>query len=131
MHFEPIVKLPEVTDLKTGEEGEATEFSQRARLYRFDNGEWKERGVGEMKILHNSETGRYRLLLRREQVLKVACNHYITPDMQLQPLAASDRAWCWYAVDYAENEPKNEHLAVKFKVSFKYTSCQRCLPEWI
>jgi hypothetical protein len=57
IHFEPIVQLPEVVDLKTGEEEEEKLFCQRAKLYRFDNGQWKERGVGEMKILRNENTG--------------------------------------------------------------------------
>ena len=54
--------------------------------------------------------------MRREQVLKVACNHRLTPDMSLEKLATSTTAWCWFAVDYADNEAKNEQFAVKFKV---------------
>ena len=61
-------------------------------------------------------SGRFRLLLRREQVLKVACNHYLTADMVLKPLQTSETAWCWYAVDHTENEPKNEQFALRFKV---------------
>ena len=63
IHFEPIVQLPEVTDLKTGEEDEAVVFRHRAKLYRFDGAtsQWKERGVGEMKILKNLDTGMQRL----------------------------------------------------------------------
>ncbi|ELT98927.1 hypothetical protein CAPTEDRAFT_229185 [Capitella teleta] len=134
VHFEPLVKLAEVTDLKTGEEGETVLFSQRSRLYRFDgaSSQWKERGVGEIKILKNEELGRFRLLMRREQVLKVACNHYITEEMSLQPMATSETAWCWFAVDYAEGEAKNEQLAVKLKTKdlaqqFKdvFTQCQK------
>ncbi|KAK2144531.1 hypothetical protein LSH36_748g00018, partial [Paralvinella palmiformis] len=115
IHFEPIVQLPEVVDLKTGEEEEEKLFCQRAKLYRFDNGQWKERGVGEMKILRNENTGRLRLLMRREQVLKVVCNHYLTADMVLKPLQTSETTWCWYAVDHTENEPKNEQFALRFK----------------
>ena len=57
VHFEPVVTLPEVTDLKTGEEGCRVLFCQRARLYRFTDKQWKERGIGEMKLLRNNETG--------------------------------------------------------------------------
>ena len=60
--------------------------------------------------------GKYRLLMRRDQVLKVACNHAITTEMSMQPLSTSETSLCWFAVDYAENEPKNEQFAIKFKV---------------
>jgi len=45
-------------------------FCHRAKLYRYESAtkEWKERGVGEMKILHHPVKKTYRLLLRREQV---------------------------------------------------------------
>jgi E3 SUMO-protein ligase RanBP2 len=43
--------------LTTGEEGEEKVFSHRAKLYRYDNQQWKERAIGEMKILRNQETG--------------------------------------------------------------------------
>jgi E3 SUMO-protein ligase RanBP2 len=83
-------------------------------------------------------TARFRLLLRREQVLKVACNHYISLEMSLQPLATSETAWCWFAVDYAEGEAKNEQLAVRFKTKdlacqFKevFTKCQEELKSGV
>jgi len=61
--------------------------------------------------------GRYRLLLRREQVHKVACNHLLTTDMHLQPLQTSETAWCWFAYDYSDEEPRMDKFAVRFKAS--------------
>jgi len=94
-------------------------FCHRAKLYRYDNAtkEWKERGIGEMKILHHMDHGSYRLLLRREQVHKVVCNFLITPDVEFHPLSTSDQAWMWAGMNYAEQEPCAEQLAVKFKSS--------------
>lgn len=88
-------------------------------MYRYSNTEkeWKERGVGEMKILHHAGHGSYRLLLRREQVHKVVCNFLITPDVEFKPLSTSDRAWVWAGMNYADEEPAVEQLAVKFKSS--------------
>jgi hypothetical protein len=93
-------------------------FCQRAKLYRYDEDtrEWKERGVGEMKLLLHQATGRYRLLLRREQVHKVVLNQLLTKDLDMQPLKTSNNAVCWGALNYAEEEPRTEKLALKFKV---------------
>ncbi|KAJ0070125.1 hypothetical protein NL108_002442, partial [Boleophthalmus pectinirostris] len=116
-HFEPIVPLPDKVDVKTGEEDEEEMFCNRAKLFRFDNEtkEWKERGIGNVKILKNNINGKVRLLMRREQVLKICANHYITTDMLLKHNSGSDKSWVWNAIDYADEEPKPEQLAIRFK----------------
>ena len=43
--------------MKTGEEEEEQVFGERAKLFRYTGGEWKERGLGVMKILKNPLTG--------------------------------------------------------------------------
>uniref|UniRef100_A0A672S1U0 RanBD1 domain-containing protein n=1 Tax=Sinocyclocheilus grahami TaxID=75366 RepID=A0A672S1U0_SINGR len=52
IHFKPIVSLPEVV-VKSGEEDEEILFKERTKLYCWDceNELWKERGVGDIKIL--------------------------------------------------------------------------------
>lgn len=115
IHFEPVIPLPELVEVKTGEEDWTTLFAQRAKVYRFDGTQWKEKGVGEMKIMKQISQLLFRVLLRREQVLKVACNHLISPAMELKPMATSESAWCWVATDYSDTEPKLEQFAVKFK----------------
>uniref|UniRef100_A0A8C7HWG7 RanBD1 domain-containing protein n=1 Tax=Oncorhynchus kisutch TaxID=8019 RepID=A0A8C7HWG7_ONCKI len=116
-HFEPIVPLPDKVDVKTGEEEEEEMFCNRAKLFRFDaeTKEWKERGIGLVKILKHNTSGKVRLLMRREQVLKVCVNHYIMPDMLLKTNAGSDKSWVWNAVNYADEEPRPEQLAIRFK----------------
>ncbi|XP_076246651.1 E3 SUMO-protein ligase RanBP2 [Calliopsis andreniformis] len=116
-HFEPVVPLPDVIEVRTGEEDEEKVFCERAKLYRYNNAtrEWKERGVGEMKILHHAGHGTYRLLLRRDQVHKVVCNLLLTPDINFSRLSTSDRAWVWAGMNYAEEQSCVEQLAVKFK----------------
>ncbi|XP_067299077.1 E3 SUMO-protein ligase RanBP2 isoform X2 [Pseudorasbora parva] len=118
-HFEPIVPLPDKVDVKTGEEEEEEMFCRRAKLFRFDaeTKEWKERGIGSIKILKHRTSGKVRLLMRREQVLKICANHYITADMVLKPNAGSDKSWVWYAMDYADEMPKTEQLAIRFKTA--------------
>nr|XP_033804754.1 E3 SUMO-protein ligase RanBP2-like isoform X4 [Geotrypetes seraphini] len=137
IHFEPIVSLPEV-EVQSGEEDEEILFKERAKLYRWDRevNQWKERGVGEIKILFHSERQYYRVLMRRDQVLKVCANHLISTTMEIKPLNTSNNALTWFATDYTDGEAKCEHLAVKFKTeqlmdSFKKTfeECQKNLLE--
>ena len=118
IHFEPIVSLPEAVDLTSGEENEEAMFAERAKLYRFDSSlkQWKERGLGEMKILVNRETDKARLLMRRDQVLKICCNHLITKEMTLEPMQGSTKAWTWFTpCDFSEESEKPESFAVRFK----------------
>lgn len=92
-------------------------FCERAKLYRYDSGtkEWKERGVGEMKVLHHPGYGSYRLLMRREQVYKIVCNFLITPDVMFRPLSMSQQAWMWAGMNHTQEESCVEQLAIKFK----------------
>ena len=120
LHFEPIIPLPEEIEVVTGEEGLDVLFSERAKLYRFDadSGQWKERGIGEMKLLRHPASGMGRVLMRRAQIKKLCANHNITSAMELKPNVGSDRSWVWYtAADYAEGGAKAENLAVKFKTA--------------
>ncbi|XP_031661549.1 E3 SUMO-protein ligase RanBP2-like [Oncorhynchus kisutch] len=137
-HFEPIVPLPDKVDVKTGEEEEEEMFCNRAKLFRFDaeTKEWKERGIGLVKILKHNTSGKVRLLMRREQVLKVCVNHYIMPDMLLKTNAGSDKSWVWNAVNYADEEPRPEQLAIRFKTKVeallfktKFEEAQKIVPK--
>ena len=120
IHFEPVVTLAKV-DVKTFEENEEEMVKLRAKLFRYIIGqhdtapEWKERGVGDVKILKNRAKHSYRLVMRREKTLKVCANHLLTNDMELKPNCGSDRAWVWnVAADYSDEEPKSETLAIRF-----------------
>ncbi|KAK6642589.1 hypothetical protein RUM43_004091 [Polyplax serrata] len=115
--FTPVVDLPDLVDVKTGEENDDVLFDERAKLLRFATStkEWKERGIGNIKLLLNKESQRVRLIMRREVVLKVCCNHYLDEKMEFVPMTKSDRAVSWYAQDYSEGDLKPELFALKFK----------------
>lgn len=53
---------------------------RRAKLFRYDSTadppEWKERGVGDVKILKNKLQNTCRVLMRRDKTLKICANHY-------------------------------------------------------
>jgi Ran GTPase-activating protein 1 len=120
-HFEPIIPLPELVTVTTGEEDEEVTFKHRSKVFRFDKDtkEWKERGLGDLKILYHPDRHTFRILLRREQIFKIAINHYITVDMNLEPMSTSETALTWFAMDYSDEggEAKMEKLAAKFKLA--------------
>ena len=89
--FEPVVKLEEV-EVKSGEEDEVVIYSQRSKLFIYgetllDKGtgkkSWRERGIGEVRILRHTEHQRLRLLMRQEKTMKVIANHAIDPRIKV------------------------------------------------
>ena len=92
-------------------------FCERAKLYHFDPSvnQMKERGIGQMKILQHRTTKTYRILMCREQVSKICANHLISSQMELKPHQASENAYIWSAMDFADGQGKNETLCVRFK----------------
>ena len=117
LHIEPLVSLTRKSDLTTGEENEETVFMERAKLYRFHEGQWKERGVGDIKILLDRKSSKSRILMRREKVLKICANHLLTDDMNLTKKTESLNTYVWCTpADLSDAEPKAETFAIRFKV---------------
>lgn len=111
----PQVELKQV-EVMTGEEDEEEFWKHRAKLYRFVNGEWKERGVGNAKLLQHKETKKIRFLLRQEKTLKIVANHYVIQKdsfCKLTPNSGSNKIWVWTVQDFSE-EQKLEQFALKF-----------------
>ena len=54
---------------------------RKAKLYRFDKdgNQWKERGVGVVKLLKHKETEKVRLVMRQNKTLKICANHIGMP----------------------------------------------------
>ena len=120
--FKPLVKLHEV-ETKTGEEDEEILFKQRCKLFRFNNvtKEWKEKGVGEIKILkHRIKKNTHRVLMRRDQVLKLCANHRISPLIKLEKV--TEKQLTWYVQDCSEDEPHAEILLAKFRLEEECSS---------
>ena len=118
IHFKPIVTLPDSYEYKSGEEGGKVLFDERGKLYRFDapTNQWKERGIGNMKIIYYHGNGQTRLLMRRDQILKICCNHYITSNMSIEAHMGNPKAMTWFTeVDYSEDTPLPQKLAIRFK----------------
>ena len=138
--FEPVIQLEEVA-VNTGEENEEIVCSYRSKLFLYgetllDKGTgkktWKERGIGEARILRHRDHQRLRFLMRQEKTMKVIANHALDPRIELAANAGSDRSWVWSCFDFAEGEEleekvfalrfSNSEVAEEFKA--KFLECQ-------
>ncbi|XP_026324308.1 E3 SUMO-protein ligase RanBP2-like isoform X2 [Hyposmocoma kahamanoa] len=115
--FKPIIPLPAEVKVTTGEEDETVIFSSRAKLFRFVDKQWKERGIGEIKLLKHKITGKVRVLMRREQIHKICANHVITPDMEIKPMKNETKAYFWVANDFADETVVLEKFCIRFKTA--------------
>ena len=115
--FEPIVTLPDNVKLVTGEEEEEAVFEARAKLLRFVENEWKERGIGQIKILRSQENNHMRIVMRRDQIHKVCVNHYITSDIKVsyKEEDPEKKLLTWRALDFSDDEQNVEIFCCKFK----------------
>ncbi|CAA0838417.1 Ran-binding protein 1 homolog c [Striga hermonthica] len=111
----PIVKLQEVY-VATGEENEDIILDLKAKLYRFDKegSQWKERGVGTVKLLKHKKTGKVRLVMRQNKTLKICANHLVLPTLTLQEHQGNDKSCVWHAADFADGELKQETFCIRF-----------------
>jgi hypothetical protein len=98
----------------TGEENDESMFLQRGKLFAVIGKEWKERATGDVKLSKDRTSGRVRFIVRQEKVRKVRANHLVASDAELKPMAGSDRAWTWTALDFSDDEPKTLLFAVRF-----------------
>ncbi|EGT33781.1 hypothetical protein CAEBREN_18819 [Caenorhabditis brenneri] len=138
--FQPVIPLPDLVEVKTGEEGEQAVFTNRAKLYIYANetSEWKERGTGELKVLYNKDKKSWRVVMRRDQVtiseetlpsnnvngteelcwniqvLKVCANFPIVGSMSIQQMRSNEKAYTWFCEDFSEDEPAHVKLSARF-----------------
>jgi len=110
----PALNLTKIENPCTGEEGETTLAEARARLYEFEKGSWKERGIGTIKI--NSKDNKYRLLMRTENTLRVILNASIYKDMVSSEQDEKQlRFSCLNAVSEDATDLKITNYIVKFQ----------------
>mmetsp|Transcript_23089 Transcript_23089/g.17507 ORF Transcript_23089/g.17507 Transcript_23089/m.17507 type:complete len:221 (-) Transcript_23089:105-767(-) len=120
--FTPVVQL-ETVEVKSMEEDEDVVYKQRGKLYVFGetlldkgtgNKTWKERGVGEVKLLKHHESGRIRVLMRQEKTLKLISNHFLDPRISLVPNVGNEKSWVWVAFDFSEGKLEETTFAIRF-----------------
>ncbi|KAJ1339469.1 hypothetical protein BSLG_005912 [Batrachochytrium salamandrivorans] len=98
VHFEPVMKLEQLDDIKTFEEDEDAilKFSQA-------QGDWQDPS-----------------LMRRDKTHKICANHIVSSEMTLTVNVGSDRSWVYsVAADFSEGAPTSELFAIRFANSEK------------
>lgn len=123
--FTPLVKLEQVT-VATGEENEDILFEAKSKAYRFIEGEWKERGLGPIKLLKDKDSGKIRLLMRREKTLKICANFHVKPGTKIEEHAGSDKARVMVVTDCSDGDvrPTMVNMCVKFGSAEKAATFQ-------
>ena len=101
-------------EVKTGEEDEDLIFKSRGKLFRFRDGEWKERGTGDLKLLRHKTEKKIRFILRQDKTLKIVANFIISekPLCELKPHQGSEKMFMFMAYDCSE-EPVMEKFVIK------------------
>jgi len=102
--------------ISSGEEKEEPIFKMRAKIYRWRNDEWKERGVGECKLLRHKETKKIRFILRQDKTLKPAANFYVSesdPLCILESHQGSDKMFIFRTYDCSDDMPQFEKFVIK------------------
>lgn len=107
-------ELP-VSVVKSGEENEELIFKMRARLYRWRDNEWKERGTGEVKLLRDKTEKRIRFVLRQDKTLKAVANFIVAPAplCELKPHQGSEKMFFFVAYDFSDEEAAFEKFVIK------------------
>ena len=107
-------ELP-VSVVKSGEENEELIFKMRARLYRWRDNEWKERGTGEIKLLRDKTEKRIRFVLRQDKTLKAVANFIVAPSplCELKPHQGSEKMFFFVAYDFSDEEAAMEKFVIK------------------
>lgn len=88
----------------------------RAKLFRWRNNEWKERGVGEIKLLRSKVNKKIRCILRQDKTLKPVANFIISEDPLciLKEHQGSDKMFFFSAYDCSDETPMVEKFVFKF-----------------
>jgi len=75
--------------------------------------------------LKHKQTGKVRLLMRREKIFKICANHFLLPTMELK--AVNDKSWQWFVLaDFSEEQLKPEHFCARFTSVESASSFKNC-----
>lgn len=103
-------------------EGENIIMECRAKLFRFnpEEKEWKERGVGEIRLLQSlRDPEKCRVTMWRDGNGLLACNFRLFPSIRISNFQNNPKALCWTCFDNCLEEPQWETFTCKFATEEK------------
>eukprot|EP01138_Halocafeteria_seosinensis_P016450 gb/GECG01016781.1/.p1 GENE.gb/GECG01016781.1/~~gb/GECG01016781.1/.p1 ORF type:complete len:668 (+),score=125.42 gb/GECG01016781.1/:1-2004(+) len=124
----PEVSLSDAAPTKSLEEEEDVLFKVRGKLYRLAEGEWKERGLGDVKLSQDPKSKKIRFVLFQQGNFKLRANFYPMPDIDIKPHEQDGRLTLWSCKDFSDSEPevwtfmlkvKEEETAESFRKEFQ------------
>lgn len=100
IYFKPIVSVKKLENVQVDDENEEELFKMRSKLYRYtidpeEGGQWKERGVGDVRILKHKTRKTHRLVMRRDKTLKLCANHQLIGSMDIKQHGGNPKALVW------------------------------------
>jgi len=121
-----LVDLPD-KEVKSGEEETDELFNARAKLYRWRDGQWKERGVGQAKLLKHKGTGKISFILRQDATMKLMAFFYVTGKglCKLQKLQTAEKSLFWSCIDASEGKPVLEKFCIRLKANEEFDDFQK------
>ena len=92
------------------------EPNRKVKSYRFTDGEWKERGLGPIKLLEHKTSKKIRVLMRRDKTLKICANFYVQQESKVAEHAASEKACVFTTMDCSDGDvaPELYNMCIKF-----------------
>ena len=104
---------------KSGEENLECVMKIRAKLFRWRDEQWKERGIGNAKLMRDRSEKQIRFVMRQEKTLKPVANHFIleAPMCVLTMMANNDKAYVWFVNDFADGEASMTKFALRFRTT--------------
>jgi len=97
--------LPPPPPQKTGEEDETQLFQTRGKLFLLDAAanQWRERGVGQIRVNENKQDKSLRMLMRVEGTHRLILNTSLAATRNVEK--PSDKAVRFIAIDYEKGTP--------------------------
>ena len=90
-------------------------FKSKAKMYRWRDNQWKERGMGWLKLQRNNENRTIRYLHRQDKKLTISANFFVTEPLCKLTLMSNGVAYMWSAIDNSEGEAVVEKFSARFK----------------
>ena len=121
-----LVDLPD-KEVKSGEEETDEIYNVRAKLYRWRDDQWKEREVGQAKILKHKKTQKYSFILRQDATMKLMAFFHIYGKglCALNKLQTAEKSLFWSCVDASEGKPAIEKFCLRVKTNEELEQFQK------